>query len=473
MCEKYFKPVLCLLLTIWICLSVSFPARADSSSQSQTSQSDSSSQSETAEENPALSGILSDAYVVMDGDSGQVLVEKNLDKREFPASITKILTVALALEHKKLTDTHVMSEEAVFSIPRDTSHIALTNGEEVTIEQLLYATMLMSANDAANGLAEATAGSLEKFVEMMNDKLQEIGAVNTHFTNAHGLPDDNHYTTARDMALITRYAMSVPGFNEIFGADSYTMAPTNKQPEERPFGTAHSMIVTSSFTYEGAFGGKLGWTEEANHTSVTVARRGDMTLICVALKTYSKYDKYKDTAALFDYCFDNFQTLTLTGADLESFDKPLVDGEGNPVGKVHIEADAAAQFPLRLYKDYLLSDVTISYQVQEQYTQGKDISPTMTLSIEGGNTMYGQLGSYPLTYTAAVDADASPSVNPPQEDRSIGARTAWIVFKTVMILLAAGIVACLVIRQINLNRQRKRLAARRRARRNYSGNRYR
>lgn len=158
---------------------------------------------------------------------------------------------------------------------------------------------------------------------------------------------------------------------------------------------------------------------------------------------------------------------------MESFDEPLVDGEGNPVGKVHIEADAAAQFPLRLYKDYLLSDVAISYQVQEQYTQGKDISPTMTLSIEGGNTMYGQLGSYPLTYTAAVDADASPSVNPPQENSGTGARTAWIVFKTVMILLAAGIVACLVIRQINLNRQRKRLAARRRARRNYSDNRYR
>ena len=471
MYEKHLKPVICLLLALWICLITASTVWADESSQSQTSQSSSSS-SEAAAVNPALAGILSDAYIVMEADSGQILVEKNMDKREYPASITKILTVALALENMDLTDTHVMSEEAVFSIPRDSSHIALTYGEEVTIEQLVYATMLMSANDAANGLAEATAGSLEAFVEMMNSKLQEIGAYNTHFTNAHGLPDDNHYTTARDMAIITQYAMSVPGFLEVFGADSYTMAPTNKQPEERPFGTAHSMLVTSAFTYEGAFGGKLGWTEEANHTSVTTAKRGDMTLICVSLKTASRYDKYEDTATLFDYCFDNFQTLTLTGSDLESFDKPLVDGEGNTVGTVHIEADASAQFPLRLYKEYLLSDVDISYKIQEQYEQGEEISPQVILTIAAGNTMYGQLGAYPLTYTA-TEADLPVSASPSPGNTNTVLKVTGIVAKTVLVVLGIGVVACLGIRQVNLNRQRKRLVARRRAYRRYNGNRFR
>lgn len=178
--------------------------------------------SPTAYALPDVPETVSEAYIVMDAQTGQVLIEKNSEKREFPASITKILTVAMGLEKNKLSDVHSMSQEAVFSIEYGSSHIALTMDEEVTMEQLAYATIMMSANDAANGIAEMTGGSLDEFTVMMNEKLKELGAENTHFVNAHGLHDDAHYTTAYDMALITKYALTVPNFREFFGKDSYT-----------------------------------------------------------------------------------------------------------------------------------------------------------------------------------------------------------------------------------------------------------
>ena len=157
---------------------------------------------------------------------------------------------------------------------------------------------------------------------------------------------------------------------------------------------------------------------------------------------------------------------------MESFDKPLVDGEGNTVGTVHIEADASAQFPLRLYKEYLLSDVDISYKIQEQYEQGEEISPQVILTIAAGNTMYGQLGAYPLTYTA-TEADLPVSASPSPGNTNTVLKVTGIVAKTVLVVLGIGVVACLGIRQFNLNRQRKRLVARRRAYRRYNGNRFR
>ena len=144
--------------------------------------------------------LQSETAVLMDAEIGQILYQKEMNKKMYPASITKIVTGMLALKNAQLTETITMSYDAVFSIDRDSSHIALDVNEQITLEQALYALTIESANDAANGIAELVGGSVEEFVDMMNQTAKDAGAINTNFSNAHGLFDENHYTTSYDMA---------------------------------------------------------------------------------------------------------------------------------------------------------------------------------------------------------------------------------------------------------------------------------
>ncbi|MEG2204976.1 MAG: serine hydrolase, partial [Oscillospiraceae bacterium] len=224
--------------------------------------------------------------------------------------------------------------DAVYSIERGTTHIALSEGEVIPVEDLLHATMIESANDAANGLAEYVSGSLEAFVELMNKRAAEAGATDSHFVNAHGLHDAKHVTTAYDMAMITKWALGIDGFRELFGATEYTIAPTNKQPKQRRFGTHDHMLVESAYSYPGAKGGKLGWTPEAQHTLVTLAERDGLELICVVLKTKDQYEKYEDTAALLDQCFENYSTALFEGSRFAHQPIPVYAAAGEQVATV-------------------------------------------------------------------------------------------------------------------------------------------
>lgn len=251
--------------------------------------------------------LFSESAVLMDGTTGQVLFDKNMNEIKEPASITKIMTAFLAIEKGNMDEVITMTPEAVFSIPRGTSHISLDKGEELTIEQALYAMMVESANDAANGIAEHIGGSLDDFTVLMNEKAQALGAENTHFTNAHGLPAAGHYTSAYDMALIVRQAIAYPEFLRFSNVADYDMAPTNKQPEVRHFHNTHGMIRPRSglyFPYEGIISGKTGYTSKTGHTLVTVVRRNEHTLIAVVLKAAGAKDAYQDTIKLFDYGFE-------------------------------------------------------------------------------------------------------------------------------------------------------------------------
>jgi len=179
---------------------------------------------------PALQSL---SACLMDAQSGQILYGKDMDRVMYPASITKIMTALLALEKGNLSDMITMSHEAVFSIERGSSHIALDVGEMISLNDALYGLAISSANDAANGIAEYIGGSIENFATLMTDRAAEAGALNTHFSNANGLPDPAHVTTARDMALITRAAWQTPGWSTYFSTEHYVIPPTNLQPKER------------------------------------------------------------------------------------------------------------------------------------------------------------------------------------------------------------------------------------------------
>lgn len=261
-----------------------------------------------------LPELASEAAVLIDADTGQVLFGKNMNQIMYPASITKIMTGLLALEALEPDQVLTVSNEAVWAVPRTSSHVDLEPGEELTTRQAMYALALMSANDAANVLAEAVSGSLEAFGRLMTEKAQSLGARNTNFTNANGLPDDNHYTTAYDMALITAAALKISGFSDYFSATSYTMDATNRS-EARSFSNKNRMLF-GAYRYDGILMSKTGWTSSAQGTLVTAARRGDTTLVAVVLKSVMTESKYIDTWALLNYGFSQYTRVTFSGEEL-------------------------------------------------------------------------------------------------------------------------------------------------------------
>ena len=260
--------------------------------------------------------IVSESAVLIDADTGQIMYSKDMHRQMYPASITKILTVVAGLERLSMTDTMTMSHNAVFSIPYKSSHVALDEGETITMEQAVHAALLKSANDACNGIAERVAGTTEDFAVIMNETATKAGAINSNFVNPHGLYEENHYTTAYDMAMICRYALGNETFRKVFGTYKYVMAPTNEQEEERLFIHQHKMISDPNMKYEGIIGGKEGWTSVSKCTLVTAAERDGKTLIAVVMKCIKDDDKYADTKALLDYGFSGFTDVTITESDI-------------------------------------------------------------------------------------------------------------------------------------------------------------
>lgn len=252
--------------------------------------------------------IICETGIVMDLDSGEILYAKGIDEKRAPASITKIMTALLAIEKVPL-DTKITFTDEVNNIEPDSTHIGIKPGETLTMEESLYAILLGSANEVSSGVAEYIGGTVQSFVDMMNEKAKELGCENTHFVNANGLYAEDHYTTARDMALIAKAAFQNETFRNIVKTPYYIIPPTNITPEERWINNHHRMLTEGGIHYEGCLGGKTGYTEKAGNTLVTYAERNSMRLVCVVLKGTTEY--YNDTKNLLDYGFNNFQKLTL------------------------------------------------------------------------------------------------------------------------------------------------------------------
>lgn len=283
---------------------------------------------EAADYWPSSVDVTAESAIIMEQETGTILYSKNIDEVHFPASITKIMTALIVLENCELDEIVKFSADAVYGTELGSSSIARDVNEEMTVEQTLYGMMLESANECAYALGEHVAGDIPSFVKMMNDKAKELGCTNTHFNNTNGLPDDEHYTSAHDMALISRAAYSIPKFAEIVGTKNYTIPPTNKHADPTPLNNHHQMLhyyKSNKYIYENCLGGKTGYTAVAGATLVTYAKKDGMTLICVVMKD-SVTDQYTDTTNLFEYCFDNFNTYNV--ADFASISEDDVNITG-------------------------------------------------------------------------------------------------------------------------------------------------
>lgn len=261
--------------------------------------------------------IYAESAIVMEASTGTVLYNKDMHMVNYPASITKIMTALVTLEHCSLDEIVSYSYYATHSIEAGSSTIGTTEGEELTVEELLYALLLESANECGNGLAEHVAGSIDAFVTMMNEKALELGCRNTHFVNPHGLPDEDHYTSAYDMALITQAALQYEDFIRISGAERYQIPATNKDNEITYMKNHHKMIASYNgderFLDDTVIAGKTGYTSAAKNTLVTVARRSGMTFIVITMHTSPTAETgiptYTDTALLLNYASENFKKV--------------------------------------------------------------------------------------------------------------------------------------------------------------------
>ncbi len=259
--------------------------------------------------------VMAETAIVMDMDTEEVLYAKGIDEKRAPASTTKIMTAMLAIE-KVPFETQITFTDEVNNIEAGSTHIGIKPGETLTMKDCAYAILLASANEVSSGVAEYIGTTVPAFVDMMNQRAKELGCTNTHFVNANGLYDENHYTTARDLAIIAKAAFQNETFREVIKTPYYIVPKTNITDEERWLNNHHKMILQGSEHYEGCLGGKTGYTEKAGNTLVTYAERDGRRLVCVLLADINMVAQYTDTKALLDYGFDSFQPLDTAAVSL-------------------------------------------------------------------------------------------------------------------------------------------------------------
>lgn len=273
--------------------------------------------------------LSSEAVLLMEASTGKVVYEKNGYEKKYPASTTKIMTAILAIEHCNLNETATASEFAINSVPSGYSTANIQIGETLSVKDLLYALMLQSANESAVILAEHVSGSQEAFANLMNEKAKELGCKNTHFINPNGIHDENHYTTAYDLALIAQYAMKNQTFRDIVKTTSFTLPATTSYPSEsRTYANTNNLIIydarnrPDNYYYKYATGVKTGYTSAAKNCLVASAEKNGIEYISVVLGASITYEstgsvshRYVDTISLFDYAFDNFSFRKLKSAN--------------------------------------------------------------------------------------------------------------------------------------------------------------
>ena len=471
--KKQFKYLISFLMIFLILLSGNLNSFAEETEEVTTEY---PKTTEYPDEPGRMPDTVGEACIVMDATTGQILYERNAYQQMYPASITKIMTSLLAIENGNMNDTIIMSDTAVWGIERGSSHIALDVGEEINFEDALYAVLLVSANEAAWGVAEHIAGSLENFCDMMNQKAADLGCVSTHFVNANGLHDDNHYTCAYDMALITKEALKYDKFREITSTTYHMIPPTNKNEEQRDLWQDNKLIKeTSDFYYEYAEGGKTGFTDQARGTLVAWAKKGDVELIFVTMGNSPTSTSYTDAKAMFEYCFNNYYyanpiaNYKFSDEDVAAAELALNKYfEGTNDGKLTLSVDNESDF---LIKNSVTNEnVVITFDTETINEEEKRVG---TLSVGDGTETFIKLPVYydgykykPLPATEAGE-DIEEVINTENAKKKSSSHKFGNILMIAAIVLVVALIVILVLRVRYVRQQRalrRRISAERRIR---------
>ncbi len=342
-----------------------------------------------AENPPILTAV---SAILIDGKTGNILYEKDSEREMYPASTTKIITylvISDAIEEGEisLSDMLTYTREMQDKMDSDGSHIELKAGEKMSVENLIRAMLIASGNDAATLLATTVGGSEENFVKRMNKKADELGLIHSHFTNAHGLTDPDHFTTAKDLATAAKVAMEDDFFREIVGSKTLNIAPTNKTENERYFINTNNLVSYlrySNYYYSKATGIKTGYTDAAGSCLVASATHKDRDLICVVLKSEQSHEEAK---ALLEYGFNNFKQVEIAKKGDILGETKVKQGAGVDHVRAVAKENIVVTLPLDANADEIKS--TIKYSSEEVYAPVKKGDTLGTISYTYGKKIVG------------------------------------------------------------------------------------
>ncbi|MCM3664260.1 D-alanyl-D-alanine carboxypeptidase [Mesobacillus subterraneus] len=344
---------------------------------------------ETVRADEGVSELTSEAAVLMDTQSGAILFGKNEENKMYPASLTKMATAIYAIENADLNEQVVVSED-VLNI--DGTRVYLNPGEQVPLKKLVQGMMINSGNDAALAIALHIDGSIEEYSQNINKFLEtKIGVTSTHFINPHGLFDENHYTTAKDLGLILNYAMKNSDFREIFGTKQLDWDGESWDTTIM----SHHRMLKGEIPYEWVTGGKTGFVDQSKQTLATTADNGQMKLTAILLKSEYKRKIYEDTIKLFDYGFTSFKS------------SQIIKGEEFKKGKLKFKAadDVFLTEPIEQGKRMIDTEGVLTIQdANGEIIQSVELKPSIEKKPEVTKTTQELKQSGVLTLNSIIGA---------------------------------------------------------------------
>ena len=358
------------------------------------------------------------AALIVEKNTGKIIYEKNSETQNYPASVTKILTAILTIENCKLDDTATVSQSAISQIPSGYVVAPLFIGEQMKIKDLLYALMLKSANDAAYVLAEHVGGSVEGFSEMMNKKAKEIGCKNTHFVNPNGIHNDDHYTTAHDMYLISNYAMKNDTFAKIVSTYQYKLPATNKYPNnDRIMENTNDFINPKSGYYNKIVKGiKTGTTLQAGNCLITDSSENGLDFITVVLGAKTSNSKFSETRKMIKYAYNNYTLTDLhkKGDVIKNIDVENATEETKNLNLI-ISDDATVMNNVKIKKDEIKPNIELNENIVAPIKEGDELG-TIKYNVDG------------LEYTAKLLAQKDVELKTYYVEIAIGVGIFFIIF---------------------------------------------
>ena len=456
--------ILSLFLAIVMLLSMAVLATEDTaaddtqtdtvaSSQEDTNPTGTSSTSSALPSAPAYT-VRAKSAMLIELNTDQILLEQDADKQVYPASLTKIMTCLLTLEHGNLSDVVTVSESALENLSIYGSTAGLQVGEQLTVEELLYCMMLSSANEACNVAAEYIAGSVDAFVDMMNEEAAALGCTGTHFANPHGLHDENHYTTARDLSLITKEALKNETFRTITSTVTHEVPATNLSGPRTLTTTNLLETPGTQYYYEYAAGVKTGFTTPAGLCLISTADNGKLKLLSVVCGAEAVQldngeqvnENFTETKALFEYGFSNFAYAKVLDT-LPIAETKVLMSAGPEVSLLAPTEELTALLPADYDEANITQNVTLAYPdgVEAPIKKGQVLG-TVTVSYEDR-----ELGTVDLA--AITDVARSEIVATATTAKSFLGENWW---KLLIALLAILLGIYLIAVSVGRSRRRKR-----------------
>ena len=441
--------------------------------QTQTDSADAPAEDDSVPEDRLLSSrtsfsVAAQAARLIGRNTGRAVYEQDADERVYPASLTKIMTCLLALENGNLSDVVTVSASALDDLDADSSVAGLQVGEQMTLENLLYCMMVVSGNDACNVIAEHIAGSITDFVRMMNQRAYELGCLNTHFSNPHGLHDENHYTTARDLSIITQAALKSENFRQIVDTYEYQLPDDNVRQNIPKLKTTNMLIyrsMSNSLYYSRAHGIKTGYTSQAGRCVISEATGDGLDLlgiVCGAATTILDsgdllMENFTECARLFDYGFDNYSYLPIM-SPLYPVDQVKIN---NSAGAEAVAVAPQDEIKVLLPNDYdpdkLVTDIQLNSDSVDAPVREGDVLGSATVTYAG--EILGQTKLLAITDVARSEISSAAAGTGAYIQKN------WWKWVVIAIFVAVGVIlALIVLYQLRKRRyRRKRMEQRRRA----------